>query len=153
MPRRRRHQEVEMPEWAIEEATVRERELVAVPIRPEEAKHQAHRYMHVADDGRPWYLREDRPWYTQEDAPPMESVETWYGKLVNQLANYLSDMIAVGGSGVDIDQLVNDWLNSHNDLYRAVMIGVLSQEEARGVLLNTQLSEAVVNATVNIIFA
>lgn len=146
MPRRKRFEEVEMPAWVTEEVAQEERELVPVPVRKEEAKHQAYRYADVQENERPWYLQ------NQESNQRVEE-QTWYDGLVNKLAAYLSDMIYLHGSKADIDQLIESWLNSHTELYRAVLIKSLTEENLRNTLLNKNLGSGVVNSVIRLVFS
>ncbi|MDH5533588.1 MAG: hypothetical protein OEX81_04135 [Candidatus Pacebacteria bacterium] len=146
---RRIRKEIEMPEWVTEGAKIAERALeeerVLVPVRQEEAKHQAYRYANVAED--------DKPWYLQNESQSKDSEETWASKSVQQLADYVSEMILIKGNGVDVDQLVNGWLESHTEIYRAILIGLLTEEEARQVFLSKNLNQGVVNSVVQLIFS
>jgi hypothetical protein len=146
MPRRKRFQEVEMPAWVTEEAAQEGRELVPVPVRREEAKQPAYLYAQIEEDERPWYLQSQEPTQRVED-------QTWYDRLVNQLAAYLSDMIYLHGSKADIDQLIESWLSSHTELYRAVLINLLTEEDLRNTLFNKNLGTGVVNSVVRLVFS
>jgi len=144
MPRRKRFEDVEMPAWVTEEAAQEERELV--PVRREEAQKPAYLYAQAQLDERSWYLQSQEPSQRVED-------QSWSDRLVNQLATYLSEMIYLQGPRADIDQLIEDWLNSHTELHRAVLINLLTEESLRNTLLSKKIGKGVVNSVVRLVFS
>lgn len=146
MPRRRRHQEVEMPAWVTEE--VRETEKVLVPVpRREEAKKYLYNHAPLSEDDGPWYVQKD------ETRKPLQEEEAWYEKLVKRLASHLSDMIYLKGADANVDEIIENWLSSNKELSRAVMIKLLSEEDIREALFDKKLSRSVVNSVVRLIFS
>lgn len=152
MPRRHRHKEVIMPEWVRGESKQREQILerklvpVAVPIRPEEAKHQAYRYADIPNDDRPWYLR------NESDSQVVEE-STWYGTLLQRLAGHITEQLFYLGEEADVEQIINNWLCSNHEFNRAILIGLICEESVRSVLLDVKTNPAVVDSAVRMIFS
>jgi len=146
MSRRRQKKEVIMPDWVTQEAKEEERVLVPVPVRRQEAKKVAYHHAELSTDDKPWYLQNSKDRHE-------EVTQSWYDKLVEQLAAHLSDMIYLQGPNADVDKLIEDWLNCHKDLYRAVMLELLTKEDVRSILLNKKLDRSVVNSIVRLVFS
>lgn len=145
---RRKKEQIEMPDWVTEGEKIAERALeeqrvlVPVPVRHEEAKHTAYRYLDVRDGDKPWYLQDETGQNNFEE-------QTWYGKLLTRLSQHIADLLYGQGESLDVDEAINCWLINNRDFYRAILIGVLTEEKIREVLTR-DLDEAVVNTIVQI---
>jgi hypothetical protein len=148
MPRRRRYEEVSMPQWVEDEAmqrsTQEERVRVPVPVRRAEARNTQYLYAQIEDE-TPWYGRT-----TPENHSSSEV--SWYQQLVVRLNKHLTDMLYLKGERLDVDQTITDWLYSNHDFTRAVLIGALCEEDVRKAFAQ-DLPASVVNAAVTLIFS
>jgi hypothetical protein len=90
----------------------------------------------------------DKPWYLQDEAQDMAEEETWYGKLLTRLSQHIADLLFRQGENLDVDEAINCCLINNRDFYRAILIGVLTEEKLREVL-NRDFDETIVNTIVH----
>jgi hypothetical protein len=145
--RRQRKEEIQLPAWVTqgEQRAMRERVLIPIPVKREEAKHEAHRYMDCPDDQRPWYLQDEAQQIAEEE-------QTWYGQLLTRLSEHVADLLYRGGDNLNIDEAINGWLNCNRDFYRAMLLGFLNEANIREGL-SRQHDDAMVNAIIQIVLS